>query len=193
MDSQEQPGSNKRQRLGEDAPVVEPPKEPPTGEAPEDTKVAADSHRESDEDDSESAYDSDSSGESSLFRSKGRLQTILENQRDSEDDNEEDCDDDSVDGPAAEFEARVSVINAACGAYFQAKEVRGRHRAACDDCLSIPSYGMHACDQSDGVYDAPKLCESCVVYRSDLLIRVTEDKTRYRKIKKTQRKLQRKL
>lgn len=188
-------GSSKRQKLG-DGSLVESRDLPAPAMASGSGGAKEETTSDSDDEKGESDYDSDSSGDSTLFENRGVLENILDRIRDDdeeESDEEEESDDDSFDGPAREFGVRVAMINGACGTSFRAMEVRGSHRKGCDDCHSTPANGSnYAVDRSDGVYDAPKLCEDCVNRRSDVLFQVTEDPQQYRQIKKIRRQLEKK-
>jgi hypothetical protein len=154
----------------------------------------ADGSEDDEEQDSEGGAFSDSSNEQTFSNARDRLEAILrQGQESEEDDGSEDSSDDSEDSSSNEFAIRVSLINGACGQYFHAAEVKGTHRTICDDCGEIPSYGYYAVDHPHGVYDAPKLCEECVRYRSKLLFEAaTVDITYFNVLRRMERKLREK-
>lgn len=166
-------------------------KEEPDADGSEDDEEHGSENDE--EQDSEGGAFSDSSNEMTFFGAVHRLHEILRHEQDSEEDDcSEDSSDDSEDSSSNEFAVRVSMINGACGQYFHAAEVKGRHRTSCDDCGEIPSYGYYAVDHSNGVYDAPKLCEECVRYRSTLLYEASVDMEYFKILKRMERKLREK-
>jgi hypothetical protein len=147
------------------------------------------------EQDSEGGAFSDSSNEETFSRARYSLEAILLRKgEDSEEDegSEDSSSFDSEDSPYNEFAVRVSLINGACGQYFHAAEVKGNHRTGCDDCGAKPSFGYYAVDHSNGVYNAPKLCEECVRYRSSMLYEATEDMDDFKILKRMERQLRKK-
>jgi hypothetical protein len=145
---------------------------------------------------------SDSSEEGHFLSARESMAILrLNAERDSEDeDNSYSEDSDSSEdfffggssSVSTEFATRVALINGACSTSFHAAEVRGNHTTSCDDCEQVPSYGNYAVDQSRGVYDAPKLCEECVNFRSEQLFTATTDMDYYREIKRMERALKKK-
>jgi hypothetical protein len=152
-----------------------------------------------DEDDSEDfTEDSDTEG---LLRARDGLRRILAGRADEraseEDESEEDEYDesDSEDGRSDVFRYRVRLINAAEeGCHFEDMEVSGNHRTMCNNCntKNFVRGDPYAVDRSCGVYNAPKLCASCVTVRSDVLLALTGNLRQYLACKKMQKQLEKK-
>jgi hypothetical protein len=120
------------------------------------------------------------------------LGAILRQRQDSEEDEgSEDSSDDSEDPSYIAFATRV-MING-FDQYFHAAEVKGTHRTSCEDCGNVPaSYGYYAVDHTNGVYDAPMLCEECVNHRTNMLYEATMDMKYFKILKRMERKLREK-
>jgi len=65
-------------------------------------------------------------------------------------------------------------LNYVLDQHYQVKEVRGNHRNGCDSCSCGFYFGdIYLVDQSNGVYNAPKLCSNCSFKRVALLSELT--------------------
>ena len=135
-------------------------------------------------------YDSGDLEISIFFQHRSRLNAIMNHHSREDDDNARSAEDEDYSEEYSyytEFSVRVQLINAASISQesYHAKEVKGNHRATCGGCHKKPSYGeQYAVDHTCGVYDAPKLCESCVIQRSEMLYVRSEDVSSFKKIQK---------